>query len=172
MYHKNTVEDEKEDEDPADKLWHIVRYHQNPDSDDDFGFKLKKNDVIKLGRVRFKITELHRGKYQSKHQDKQVFKPSEYIIKNSKPAGKDTNIIAVPQMNNYLKQSNALKKNKKITNTMIMPQRNEDRIAMLFNSKNTLENTGAEQLDAFRFQKHDKSMESSKKSQNQMTCRI
>ena len=37
----NTVEDENNEDDPAEKLWHIVKYYRNSDTLDGYGIKLK-----------------------------------------------------------------------------------------------------------------------------------
>lgn len=65
VYHKNTVEEEKVEESPVSKLWHIIKFYKNNSSTDE-GFKLEEGDIIKLGRVRFKIKEIHQGQYQPK----------------------------------------------------------------------------------------------------------
>lgn len=41
LYNKNTVEDASKDEDPAVKLWHIVKYYRNQDTLEGYGYKLK-----------------------------------------------------------------------------------------------------------------------------------
>lgn len=76
LYHNNTLEEDKQDDDPADKLWYIVKYNKTL-SLEEYGFKLKQGDTIKLGRVRFKITEMHRGKYQPKVKEPVELKPDE-----------------------------------------------------------------------------------------------
>ena len=111
LYNKNTVEDEEIDDDPAEKLWHIVKYYRNYETVEGYGLKLRKGDIIKLGRVRFRITEINRGKWQSKQQERPVLKPSEYLKLNPN-LNKSSTKIGAPQMNNFVSQSNTLKKSK------------------------------------------------------------
>ena len=75
----NTVEDETPDDDPSLKLWHIVKYYRNDETLDGFGYKLQKGDIIRLGRVRFRVLELNRGKFQPKGAEVPEIKPSEYM---------------------------------------------------------------------------------------------
>ena len=72
---------------------------------------LNKDDVIKLGRVRFRVVEINRGKWQTKQQEKPSLKPSEYV-KLSANISKSGTKIGVPQMNNFIKQSQTVKKGK------------------------------------------------------------
>lgn len=68
VYHKNTVENDKIDTEPANKLWYIIKFY-NSCQNADQGFKLEQGDTIKLGRVRFKIKEIHRGQFQPKEDN-------------------------------------------------------------------------------------------------------
>lgn len=87
LYHKNTIEEDKVDQDPAEKLWYIVKYHKEPNIEE-YGYKLQQGDTIKLGRVRFKITELHRGKYQPKNEKKVVGTSGSQDIVHAKRSNK------------------------------------------------------------------------------------
>ena len=51
-----------------------------------YGYKLTQGDTIKLGRVRFKIKELHRGEYQRSEETEIVCKTNKSLleVKNSK----------------------------------------------------------------------------------------
>lgn len=73
-------EEEKEiEENPENKLWHIIKYCKvielnGLDAQNTFlsskqtyiGYKLMPNDIIKLGRVRFKVREIVSPAYVKK----------------------------------------------------------------------------------------------------------
>ena len=84
IYHKSTLEDTEDDveKNPESKLWNVVKHskvsegglyslatagrRQNPN--DPNGYTLMPNDVIKLGRVRFKVREIVSPVYTKKQQ--------------------------------------------------------------------------------------------------------
>jgi len=43
---------------PEKKVWRVVRYNKCKDSQSGFGYRLMPDDLIKLGRVRFKIKQI------------------------------------------------------------------------------------------------------------------
>ena len=98
VYHKNTVENDKIDTEPANKLWYIIKFY-NSCQNADQGFKLEQGDTIKLGRVRFKIKEIHRGQFQPKEDNLESGVNSEAWNLLSKPTNRNS---IVPQMNNYM----------------------------------------------------------------------
>ena len=65
IYHKNTIETpEQEKQDPAEKLWLVVRHMQEDkehESTQGQGIKVNIGDTIKFGRVRYKIIMVHGG---------------------------------------------------------------------------------------------------------------
>lgn len=65
LFHQNTVDGEKIDEDHANKLWYIIRYYRSRNKQE-AGFKLRQGDTIKLGRVRFRVKEINRGVFAPK----------------------------------------------------------------------------------------------------------
>ena len=165
----NTVEADKLDTDPANKLWYVVKFYRN-EHGAEYGYKLRQGDTIKLGRVRFKVTELNRGSYHTKHDDLVNYQQYMSAEQNKAKIGKSS---IVPQMNNYVKQSNNIKTGRSLT----MNKRNKSQTLpnkgnQFFNSKNSLENTDADNLDGLKFLKNNDSIVSSKNSKEQITCRI
>lgn len=59
IFHSSTVEenDEELEKNPESKLWRIVKYCKSKATNVD-GYKLMPDDLIKLGRVRFKIRDI------------------------------------------------------------------------------------------------------------------
>lgn len=59
IFHASTVQesDEQLEKNPESKLWRIVKYCKSRNSSID-GYKLMPDDLIKLGRVRFKIRDI------------------------------------------------------------------------------------------------------------------
>lgn len=105
IYHKNTLDDFSQDDDPANKLWHIVKYYNNEDLQEE-GIQLKQGDVIKLGRIRFKVKEIHKGIFQLKNN----FDEGSQLNFVSTDGRSNNKIqIGVPQINNYIKQSTLIK---------------------------------------------------------------
>jgi hypothetical protein len=73
LYHRTQTEDyEEEKQNPADKLWLIVKSLIN-DKDYDYhlsgGFKLEVGDTVKFGRVRYKIIMYHNEKVGLRQYD-------------------------------------------------------------------------------------------------------
>jgi len=63
VYHRHTIENgEEEKMNPGDKLWLVLRHMEN-DEDYEFqpgyGFKLELGDIVKFGRVRYKVLMMH-----------------------------------------------------------------------------------------------------------------
>jgi len=63
LYHSNLIENiEEEKANPSDKLWLVLRHMAN-DNDHHFipglGYKLQAGDIIKFGRVRYKVIMFH-----------------------------------------------------------------------------------------------------------------
>ena len=101
----NTLDDFSQDDDPANKLWHIVKYYNNEDLQEE-GIQLKQGDVIKLGRIRFKVKEIHKGIFQLKNN----FDEGNQLNFVSTDGRSNNKIqIGVPQINNYIKQSTLIK---------------------------------------------------------------
>ena len=145
----NTVEIDKVDSDPANKLWYIVKDYKD-NAHKDLGYRLRAGDTIKLGRVRFKITELHRGQYQTKFEDQMNCKPDP-INDLNKVKGKLTRNSVVPQMNNYIKQSNIIKNLQtgevgKRSKTQTQAMKTEK----FLNSKNSFDNTDADNVGGLK----------------------
>eukprot|EP00347_Sterkiella_histriomuscorum_P023422 403334699 len=65
MFHSSTVEEEEEDLDknPELKLWRIVKYCKVQNGNVS-GYKLQPDDIIKLGRIRFKVREIQSPAYR------------------------------------------------------------------------------------------------------------
>ena len=67
LYHKNLVDeglDNVLEKKPEEKIWKVVRDHKNPEMQQPC-IKLFKRDLIKVGRVRFKIREMMSPAYAS-----------------------------------------------------------------------------------------------------------
>jgi len=109
--------------------------------------------------VRFRVLEIHRGKWQQKEDDKPILRPSEYI-KIQATLEKNESKFGAPLMNNYFK-GNINKNKARIAS--LNPQLFESQVNQLIKSKNTLENSNAEQVDTFIFNKNDESLTSSQK---------
>ena len=63
IYHTDQIDDnEQEKANPADKLWLVMR-HMSNDKEHNLtpghGYKLEIGDIVKFGRVRYKVIELH-----------------------------------------------------------------------------------------------------------------
>ena len=60
IYHKNFIDegiDQVLEKKPEEKIWRVVREHHHPEMEMPC-FKLHKRDLIKVGRVRFKIRDI------------------------------------------------------------------------------------------------------------------
>ena len=60
IYHKNLVDEGLDgvlEKKPEEKIWKVVRDHKNPEMNQAC-IKLQKRDLIKVGRVRFKIRNM------------------------------------------------------------------------------------------------------------------
>ena len=73
IYHKGSLEDDEEEmeSNPESKLWHVVRHCKFNDNGKEgqqsiTGYKLMPKDIIKLGRVRFKVREIISPAYKKK----------------------------------------------------------------------------------------------------------
>ena len=78
----------------------------NNDEKEDIGVKLKQGDTIKLGRIRYKVKEIHRGVYQPK----EIYEE----IQQTSIANTDVRILVkkksmTPKMNNYIKHNTMMK---------------------------------------------------------------
>ena len=151
IYHKNTLDEGKQEEDPADRLWHIVKYYKNKECEEP-GVKLKEGDVIKLGRIRFKIKEINKGIYQLKDKEEVV----EQDIRVQKQ-------ISKPQINNYIKQSEMIRQGRSSGRSKSKVHVIGNRIIQALNSKNSLENTDTEQIEGLKMFKQEESVEGSQK---------
>ena len=160
IYHKNTLDEGKQEEDPADRLWHIVKYCKNKECEEP-GVKLKQGDVIKLGRIRFKIKEINKGIYQLKDKEEVV----EQDIREQKQ-------ISKPQINNYIKQSEMIRQGRSSGRSKSKVHVIGSRIIQALNSKNSLENTDTEQIEGLKMFKQEESAEGSQKSIEQIIWRI
>ena len=138
IYHKNTID--YDEEDPVNRLWHVIKFYRDPKINENC-YHLTEGDVIKLGRVRFKVTEMHRGK----------FNPKPSAEKTSKNLSKKQKSV-MPKLNNYLKQSNLMKKAKRAS-TIALRSQVEPRGNQILNSKNSLENTNADQIEGLKILK-------------------
>jgi superoxide dismutase len=85
---------------------------------------------------------MHRGKYN----------PKITIEKQSKSHSKKHKAV-IPKLNNYLKQSNLINKNKRASTIALRTQINENRGNQILNSKNSLENTNADQIEGLKILK-------------------
>ena len=65
IFHSSTVEenDDEIEKNPESKLWRIVKYCKAKNANID-GYKLMPEDLIKLGRVRFKIRDIQSSSYK------------------------------------------------------------------------------------------------------------
>lgn len=59
IYHSSSYEDDEEEveRNPENKLWKIVKYCKQSNGNVP-GYRLLPDDLIKLGRVRFKVREI------------------------------------------------------------------------------------------------------------------
>lgn len=75
------------------------------------GVQLRQGDVIKLGRIRFKIKEIHKGIFQLKnnYNEEEV----NFVFNDARVSAKDQ--MSKPQINNYIKQSRLIKKSQSAT---------------------------------------------------------
>jgi len=165
IYHRNTI-DLNEEDDPSDRLWHVVKFHRDY-SKKESGFRLSQDDIIKLGRVRFRITEVHRGKFQPKNQP--IVTTKEVVDEKT---CKVNSRAVVPQVNKYMKRSEKMKNDqRKASNGTNVNHQSTNRLNGFFSSKNSLENTNADQADGLKFLKKV-SVQVSEKSEQQIICRI
>ena len=60
---------------PEEKIWQVVRETYQPDMEFPC-YKLKRRDLIKVGRVRFKVRDIMSQAYQTKNhaEDKKISK--------------------------------------------------------------------------------------------------
>ena len=65
IYHTSYLEEDGEEyeKNTEDKLWKIAKYCKSKNKQID-GYKLTKNDVIKVGRVRFRVKEIQSPAYR------------------------------------------------------------------------------------------------------------
>jgi hypothetical protein len=65
IYHSSQLDENEDDVDknPETKLWRIVKYCKSRNSNIN-GHKLQPEDLIKLGRVRFKVREIQSPAYK------------------------------------------------------------------------------------------------------------
>ena len=56
IYNKNQVDLAQLYLNPEEKLWHVVKYYQNKNQNK--GYKLEKNDIVKFGRVRLRVRDI------------------------------------------------------------------------------------------------------------------
>ena len=60
IYHKNLIDETAEvilEKKPEEKIWQVVKHLRQPQFDFPC-YKIRKNDLVKVGRVRFKIRDL------------------------------------------------------------------------------------------------------------------
>lgn len=64
IYHSGAINETEEEleKNPESKLWRIVKYCHSKNKAVD-GYKLLPNDLVKLGRVRFKVKEISSPSY-------------------------------------------------------------------------------------------------------------
>lgn len=64
IYHSSCVDEEEEEveKDPESKLWRVVK-HCKISRGNIVGYKLQPEDLVKLGRVRFKVREIQSPAY-------------------------------------------------------------------------------------------------------------
>lgn len=90
VYHKNLV-DETQDQvihkKPEEKLWKLVKTNYIPGLDFP-AHQLVKNDIIKIGRVRFKIREIESEVYKEQnHVEKFLKEKYELFYPEYEPSG-------------------------------------------------------------------------------------
>lgn len=70
VYHKQLIDENSEnvlEKKPEEKIWQVVKENYPPEME--FAcFKLKKRDLIKVGRVRFKIRDIMSPVYSQQHK--------------------------------------------------------------------------------------------------------
>ena len=120
------------DEDPSNKLWRIVKYNNNVDRHE-IGVKLWQGDTIKLGRIRYKVKEIHRGIFQVEDEPEDN---NQTFIANTDVKISANHKSVTPQINNYIKHPSMIKqfrneslKNKQKSNGF------GKRLNQIFNSK-------------------------------------
>ena len=64
IYHSNTVEEDEDEieKNPETKIWRVVKYCKSKNGSQT-GYRLMPDDLIKLGRVRFKVREIQSPAY-------------------------------------------------------------------------------------------------------------
>lgn len=69
IFHSSSVDQSEEEleKNPESKLWRVVKYCKSKNKQID-GYKLLPNDLIKLGRVRFKIKDMQSPSYKRLNQ--------------------------------------------------------------------------------------------------------
>lgn len=88
MFHTSCVDDEEEDveKNPELKLWRIVKYCKQQNGNIT-GYKILPDDLIKLGRVRFKIREVQSPGYR-KMQLRHNAKNKKYMTMNTRQSSR------------------------------------------------------------------------------------
>ena len=66
LFHKNFIDENAEtvlEKKPEEKVWRVVKEIRQSETDQP-AYKLQKKDLIKVGRVRFKIRDIMSAKYR------------------------------------------------------------------------------------------------------------